>query len=65
MACAQRLGVSALDATEGGAYVAWIGGARPFVNRAFAALLAADVPAFTPLLAKLDEPSAAGDTHGN
>ena len=55
-ACARELGVRALYATGGGAFVGYILEAPGFVNRAFAELYAGGIPAETPLLARVERP---------
>ena len=55
-ACARDLGVTALYATEGGAFIAYILGAPAFVNRAFSELHADGLAASTPLLATIEGP---------
>ena len=58
-ACAQGRHVTALYATQDGAFVPGILGAPAFVNRTFRELYAAGVPPITLLLAKSDGPATA------
>ncbi|MYD64755.1 MAG: hypothetical protein F4X26_01960, partial [Chloroflexi bacterium] len=58
-ACAESRGISALYALHEGSYLPYILGAPNFVNRPFAELFAASVPALTPLVAASAGP--AGD----
>ena len=57
--CAEGRHVTALYATQDGAFVTYILGAPGFVNRAFRELFADGLPANTPLLAKSDGPGLA------
>ncbi len=54
--CARELGITALYATRGGAFVAYIVGAPAPVNRGFSELHADGLAAPTPLLAKIEGP---------
>ena len=56
VSCAESRNVTALYATHGGAFVAYVVGAPDAVNRAFRALFADGLPAGTPLLATSDGP---------
>ncbi|MYH40342.1 MAG: hypothetical protein F4150_00830 [Chloroflexi bacterium] len=56
--CARERNVTALYATDGGAFVAYILGAPAPVNRDFHALYAAGLPPGTPLIARSDGPAS-------
>ena len=62
--CAQGRHITALYALDGGAYVSYILGAPEFVNRQFAELYAAAVPAATPLTVRSDGPATADPVPG-
>ena len=62
--CAGGRHVTALFATHGGSFVAYIVGAPAFVNRGFQTLYAAGLPPGTPLIARSDGPASAAPPGG-